>query len=158
MEGVERKINKHLRRWLGIPPSFTSVSLYIRSGQQQLPLSSHVEEFRVAKCTFRNSRDNKVREAGVKTRSGRKREASTGLAQAEGNLKLKDIIAATLSGRQSLGMTHFQNWGKANPRERTTMVQAEIRNPEEEQRKARAVELGSQVAWTWGDLLKRKLT
>ncbi len=74
VEGVERKINSHLRRWLGIPPGFTSVGLYIRSGQLQLPLSSLVEEFQVAKCrvvmTFRDSRDYKVREAGIKTRSG----------------------------------------------------------------------------------------
>lgn len=30
VEGVERRINKHLRKWLGIPPSFTAVGLYIR--------------------------------------------------------------------------------------------------------------------------------
>lgn len=71
-----------------------------RSGQLQLPLSSLVEEFKVAKCrvamTFRDSRDNKVREAGVKNRSGRKWEASTALAQAEGNLKLKDMLKAAV--------------------------------------------------------------
>lgn len=42
VEGTERKINKHLRRWLGIPPSFSSMGLYIRSGQLHLPLSSVV--------------------------------------------------------------------------------------------------------------------
>ena len=162
VEGVERKINTYLRRWLGIPPSFTSVGLYIRSGQLQLPLSSLVEEFRVAKCraamTFRDSRDIKVREAGVKTRSGRKWEASASLAQAEGNLKLKDIIGAACTGRQGLGMTHFQRWGKSNSTERRTLVQAEIRDLEEERRKARAVELASQGAWTRWDLPKRNLT
>lgn len=33
VEGFERKINKHLQRGLGIPPSFSSVNLCIRSGQ-----------------------------------------------------------------------------------------------------------------------------
>lgn len=47
VEGIERRANKHLRKWLGIPPSFTSLGLYIRLGQ--LPLSSVVEEFKVAK-------------------------------------------------------------------------------------------------------------
>lgn len=46
----------------------TSVGLYIRSGQ--LPLSSLVEEFRVAKCRgvviYKDSKDNKVREARIK--------------------------------------------------------------------------------------------
>lgn len=65
VEGIERKTNKHLRRWLGIPPSFSSVGLYIRSGQLQLPLSSVVEECKVAKCRFalslRDSKDVRVR-------------------------------------------------------------------------------------------------
>ena len=75
VEEMERKFNKHLRRWLGIPPSFTSVVLYIRSGQLQLPLSSVVEEFKVAKCrlslTYRDSQDQLTREAGFRTRSVR---------------------------------------------------------------------------------------
>lgn len=72
VEGVERRVNKHLRKWLGIPPSFTSVGLYTRSGQVQLPLSSVVEEFKVAKCRvvmmYQDSTDEKVRRAGVTTR------------------------------------------------------------------------------------------
>ena len=71
VEGVEKRVNKHLRKWLGIPPSFTSVGLYIRSGQLQLPLSSVVKEF---KCRivmmYQDSNDEKVRNAGVTTRSG----------------------------------------------------------------------------------------
>lgn len=44
--GVERRINKYLQKWLGIPSSFTAVGLYIRS--DQLPLSC--VEFKVVKC------------------------------------------------------------------------------------------------------------
>lgn len=112
VEGVERKINKHLRRWLEIPPSFASFGLYIRSGQLQLPLSSVVEEFRVA-MTFRDSRGNKVWEAEVKTRSGQKWEASTALAQVEGNLKVKDIIGAPCTDRQGLGIDPLPKVGKS---------------------------------------------
>lgn len=36
--------------WTNVPPNFTSASLYIRSGQLQLAVSSLVEEFKVAKC------------------------------------------------------------------------------------------------------------
>lgn len=56
----------------------TSAGLFIRSGQ--LLLSSLVEESRVAKGrgveTYKDAKDNKVREAVVKTLSGRKWEAS----------------------------------------------------------------------------------
>ncbi len=49
VEGVERRVNENLCRWLRIPPSFTSIGLKIRSGQLQLLLSSVVKEFKVAK-------------------------------------------------------------------------------------------------------------
>lgn len=62
LEGIERKTNKHLRRWLGIPPSFSSVGLYIPSGLLQLPLLSVAEEYKVAKCrvilSLRESNDD----------------------------------------------------------------------------------------------------
>lgn len=151
VEGIERRVNKNLHRWLGILPSFTAVGLFIRSGQLQLPLSSVVEEFKVAKCRalmmYKGSNDEKVRGAGVTTRSGRKWAADTSLAQAEGMLKLKDIIGNPCIGRQELGTTHFQQWGKADLRQRREMIQAEVRHLEEEGRRARAVELGSQEAW-----------
>ncbi|RXN28661.1 reverse transcriptase [Labeo rohita] len=137
VERVERKINKYLRRWLGIPPSFTSVGLYIRSGQLQLPLSSVVEEFKVAKCrvimTYRDSQDEQVRQAGILTRSGRKWAAASSVAQAE-------------------------TMGKAGSKDRRAMIQEEVRNLEEEGRRVRAVELASQGAWTKWDLPKRKIT
>ncbi len=34
VEKMGRKINKYICKWLGIPPSFTSITLYVRSGQQ----------------------------------------------------------------------------------------------------------------------------
>ncbi len=95
-EGVERQVNKHLRRWLGIPPSFTSIGLYVRPGYLQPPLSSVVEEFKVAKCRdvimYRDSSDENVRDTGITTRSGHKWAADTSVAQAESMLSLKDII------------------------------------------------------------------
>lgn len=66
--GLERRVNKHLCRWIGIPPSFTSVGLYSRSGQ------SVIEEYKAAKCRvvmmYRDPTDEKFRGAGVTTRSG----------------------------------------------------------------------------------------
>ena len=162
VEGMERKFNKHLRRWLGIPPSFTSVGLYIRSGQLQLPLSSVVEEFKVAKCrlslTYRDSEDQLTREAGIRTRSGRKWAASTAVNQAESSLRTKDTIGNLCTGRQGLGTSHFQQWSKSTPREKRTMIQDEVRNLEEEGRRAKSIELATQGAWTRWNLPKRTIT
>ena len=162
VEGVERKVNKHLRRWLGIPPSFTAVGLYIRSGQLQLPFSSVVEEFKVAKCRvammLRDSKDEQVSKAGVTTRSGRKWAADTAVIQAESSLELRDIIGNVCNGRQGLGTSHFTQWRKAGIHQRREMVQAEVRRQEEEIRKAKAVELATQGTWTRWDLPNRRVT
>ncbi|XP_015240280.1 PREDICTED: uncharacterized protein LOC107091067 [Cyprinodon variegatus] len=162
VEGMERKVNKYLRKWLGIPPSFTSVGLYIRSGQLQLPLTSVVEEFKVAKCrvimTYRDSPDDQVRHAGIVTRSGRKWGAEATVTQTESMLKIRDIIGAPCTGRQGLGTSHFQQWSKAGTRERKVMIQEEVSSLEKEGRRSKAVALSSQGAWTKWDLPKRKIT
>ena len=91
--------------------------LYIRSGQLQLPISSVVEEYKVAKCravlTFRESEDDRVRGAGVQTRAGRKWEAKRSVAEAESLLKLRDVIGNPCTGWLGLGMTQFQHWSSA---------------------------------------------
>ncbi|KAL7852193.1 hypothetical protein SRHO_G00179780 [Serrasalmus rhombeus] len=157
-----RRTNKHLRRWLGIPPSFSSVGLYIRSGQLQLPLSSVVEEYKVAKCrvalSLGDSNDDLIRQAGMITRSGRKWAANAAVEQAVSSLKLRDIVGNQCIPQQGLGSAQFQTWGGANTKTRRGMVQAEVRSREEEKRVARAVQEGSQGAWTKWDLPRRKVT
>ncbi|VDI03737.1 Hypothetical predicted protein [Mytilus galloprovincialis] len=41
--------NRHLRKWLGVPKSFSSIGLYNTSSKLQLPLSSITEDFKVTK-------------------------------------------------------------------------------------------------------------
>lgn len=48
VEKPEQSVSNHLRRWLGLPPLFTSTSLYGRSTKLQIPISSLVEELKVA--------------------------------------------------------------------------------------------------------------
>ena len=40
VEVLDRTVSKHLRRWLGVPPSFTNIGLYGKTTKLQLPLSS----------------------------------------------------------------------------------------------------------------------
>ena len=161
-EAMERCVNGFLRRWLGVPPSFTSIGLYSRTAKLQLPLSSLVEEFKVSKCrlvmTLRDSKDEKISEAGVQTRTGRKWSASQAVKQAEDMLTIRDIVGNTCVGRQGLGSSKFKPWKAAKGKDRRDMVQEEIRREEEEGRKARAVELGQQGAWTRWNVPERKIT
>ena len=49
VEAMERKVSRYLRRWLGVPSSFTSIGLiYSNSIQLSLPVFHVVEEFKVA--------------------------------------------------------------------------------------------------------------
>ncbi|CAC5401202.1 unnamed protein product [Mytilus coruscus] len=64
----------------------------------------------------KDSKDSKISKAGIQTRSGRKWSARTAVDQAESILHHKDIVGNTSTGRQGLGMTHFQQWSKALPK------------------------------------------
>ena len=50
VEALERTTNRHLRKWLGVPPSFTRIGLYGKTNKLQLPLSTLVEEFKIKTC------------------------------------------------------------------------------------------------------------
>ena len=162
VELLERSISRHLRRWLGVPPSFTNIGLYGKSNQLQLPISSLTEEFKVAKArlvvTLKQSKDDSIRRAGIETRTGRKWSASQAVDRAESQLHLKDIIGTTTVGRQGLGNTKPMRWSKATTAEKRDMIQAEIRHEEEGTRRARAVSMASQGAWKKWATTSRKLT
>lgn len=64
VEPMERKINRYLSRWLGLPRSINSIALNRRDNILQLPFKSIMEEFKVS-CTsetlqYRDSKDQKV--------------------------------------------------------------------------------------------------
>ena len=110
VESLERITSRHLRKWLGVPPSLTSIGLYGKTNKLQLPLSPLVEEFKVARSrlvlTPRDSPDELIRDAGIEARSSRKWSATEAVKQAENTLKHKDIVGVTAAGRQGIGATN----------------------------------------------------
>ena len=161
VESIERSVNKHLRRWLGVPPCFSSVGLYSKTAKLQLPLTSVVEEFKTGKArlvmTLKDSNDSHVRKAGVEVRTGRKWSAAKAVDEAESRLRHKDIVGAVCIGRQGLGTAHTPRWRGADAAERRQLVQKDVRQREEESRHVRAVEMGKQGEWTKWDTEQRKL-
>lgn len=93
-------------------------------------------EFKVVKCRvpmmYKYSNDEKVKNTGVTTRSGRKRAAGTSGAHAVSALNLKDIIGNPCIGKQGLGSTQFQLCGKADPRRKREMIPAKVWHLKEE--------------------------
>ncbi|KAI8522143.1 hypothetical protein Bbelb_018970 [Branchiostoma belcheri] len=164
LEEVERKISRHLRKWLGLPPSFTRIGLYCRTSRLQLPFTSAVEEFKVCKTrafvTLESSSDKNVSKAGVVLRTGRKWSVEKAVEEARSNLRHRDIVGVVAQGRLGLGAGNpeSQRWSTAGPKERRDMVQKEVRRREEEGRRSQAVSQGVQGAWTkWEGVRDRRV-
>ena len=87
VECIQKTINRWLRRWLGVPQSFSEISLYSTTCKLQLPLKSVVEEYRFIKAgaymTVRESRDDKIKYSGVKLTTGRKWDAISAVLDLE---------------------------------------------------------------------------
>ncbi|XP_052240804.1 uncharacterized protein LOC127851227 [Dreissena polymorpha] len=162
VDSLESMINKSLRRWFGLPSCMTSIGLYNRTGMLQLPLSSIVEEYKVSKArlvlTLRDSSDMSIRNAGIEVRTGRRWSASNAVEQAESRLRHQDIVGTSCQGRQGLGLNTRQPWSSATTVQRRELVQSEIRKEEEEIRKVKAVQMGSQGSWTKWQTTGRKLS
>lgn len=95
------------------------------STKLQIPVSSIVEEFKVAKprllLTLRDSDDNKISAAG------RKWSVSHAVEQAKSSPRHRDIMGAANIGREGLGTRRHQRWEAFPRQEKTALVQTKIR-------------------------------
>ncbi|NJK32032.1 MAG: hypothetical protein HC927_06195 [Deltaproteobacteria bacterium] len=151
VEPMEKRLNGYIRRWLGVPRSFSSIGLYSSGSKLQLPLSSVTEEYKVTKARqvmmLRDSADVKVSGARVEVNTGRKWRADKAVQDAESKLRHGDIVGTTTSGRLGLGCVTRASWKAASVNERRKMVQSEIRSTEEETRQAAATAMKKQGSW-----------
>ena len=114
-EVLERTVSKDLRRWLGVPPSFTNIELYGKTTLLKVPLSFAQEEFKVSKKRL----DQLVRQAGIERRTDRKSSTS----QAEKKAEHRDIFGTPSKGRMGLGNSSKQSqWKTEEPQERRAMI------------------------------------
>ena len=163
VEAIQQHVSKNLRKWLGVPPCFSTVGLYNSTGMLQLPLSSLVEEFKMGKARLhmmlRDSPDEVIRHVSPEVRTGTKWSAAKAVQEAEASLQIKDIIGATQSGRAGLGSTPHQWFSKADSKGRRGMVITELHMFEEEKRMATAAGQAKQCVWTtWEGAQARKLS
>ncbi|KAK0135474.1 hypothetical protein N1851_028685 [Merluccius polli] len=152
VEGLERKINTYLRRWLGIPRSFCSIGLYSTDSKLQLPVISMVEEYKATKTCqammLRDSQDARVGQADIEVRTDRKWSTSRALREAEDCLQHAGIVGSVAQGRLGLGCSTRVSWVKAKTKERRGMVHREVRKAEDERRRVKAVSMNKQGSWT----------
>ena len=67
VEGLERRVSSHLRHWLGLPRSLSSIAFYGNKNKLTLPINSLTEEFMVTRAPD-----------GKKPWTGRSRDLSCG--------------------------------------------------------------------------------
>ena len=160
VERMERLVNRYLRKWLGVPPSFSRVNLYSKSFPATPPISSVVEEFKVTgvrtTLLLKHSKDHIMQ--GVERRSrGTKWSPVKAIEDAESRLRISDIVGTVAQGRKGLGNYKRTAWSKADDVTKRKMVEDEVRKAEEEERRVRATEQGKQCAWvSWDDTESRK--
>ena len=58
VEKMEAKINKYIRKWLGLPPDLSNVAMYCRQTKLKLPLKSIMEEFKSSKVKLQMMLDD----------------------------------------------------------------------------------------------------
>lgn len=163
VEAMERVCSRFIRKWLGVPPAFSSVNLYSKSSKLQLPLSSVVEEFKATKaraaCTLLLSKDKKVRHASNAISCGRKWRPLEAVKEAEGHWRHQEIVGTVCRGRLGLGNYDTKSWAKGDARVRRELVVQRVRETAEEDRRVKAVGLGSQACWVqWEGALDRPMS
>ena len=107
VEEMERKINQHTRKWLGLPSSISSIALYSRSTRLRLPLRSIAEEYKISKIgtqwSLNNSTDNSVREVMPQFLSGRKFRAQEEIEKSQAILAFEEIRRPIQVDRHGVG-------------------------------------------------------
>lgn len=140
---LERLVNSHVRKWLGLPKCFNSVELY-SDRALSLPISSLVEEFKCAKVrletSLTDSRDPVVRGAPPTLATGREWTPAATVLQAKSALIHRDVVGQVQQGRGGFGLgTATPLWRKASTTEQRTMVAEEVHRQEEATRLSKAV-------------------
>ena len=163
VQQLSRICSKHLRKWLGVPPGFSSVNLYSRSSKLVLPFKEVEEEFKATKVrglvTLQSSKDEKARETWLEMSQGTGWSAEEATTKAREALKHQEVLGIVCEGRRGLGNYQAEFWSKSSSKQRRDKIVNEIRKEEENKRRAKAVQQASQGRWTtWETAIERKLT
>ena len=163
VERMEQCVNKFIRKWLGVPPSFSTVGLHSTSTKLQLPTTSLVEDFQKGKARMvlmlHESADPVIRDIQPEIRTGKKWSARAAVDEAEANLRTKEIVGATQHDRAGLGSRPQQWFSQQSQKGRREMILKEMHQMKEEERFAVAAGMAKQGAWTrWEQAEQRKIS
>ena len=94
----------------------------------------------------------------ISVNSRRKWQAGKALDEAERRLRQSDLVGTVTNGRLGLGCITRARWKNASEDSSRELVQLEVRQQEEENRKTKAVKLKAQGSWLqWENTRSKKL-
>ena len=162
VERMEQMINKHMRKWLGVPRSFNTNALYASSFTLSLPMKSLVEEYKTSKARLdmmlNESPDQVIRECAPTLDTGKKWSVTETVRDAKSRLEISEIVGAVTTARHGIGWEANRWFSKESPKVRREMVVDEVRKMEEERRQTQAVGQAQQGRWTcWESVEQRQL-
>ena len=162
VEKFEKLLTKSIKAWLGIPKSLSTAALYGRTTKLQLPIKSLTEEVKVVKArnkvTLEDSKDEKIRNAGVEVNIGRKWKAKQEIEDARSALRMQEIAGIGCRGREGIGVTSRRYYSKVSKKERRKMVVGKVREKEEHRRQVKLTGLGKQGRSCSWEVEERRLT
>ncbi|KAK3748679.1 hypothetical protein RRG08_000911 [Elysia crispata] len=116
VEAIKAKINKVTRRWLGVPPGLTDVTMYCRKAKLRRPLKSILEEYKCGTARLlsmlEDSEDPVVKTVQPTIKKGRKWKVVKAVDEAKECLKIKEVIGQTQTDRKGLGSSTAKWWSK----------------------------------------------
>ena len=147
VERMEKRTSSKLRKWLGVPPSFTNIGLYGNDVKLKLPISSLTEEYKAGKVraalTLKSSKDHCVKNAGVEFVTGRKWKTHNAVDIATSRLRHKDLIGPVSQNRAGLdSQDSFQRFESSDDKQQRDLIVGEIRDITEEERVQRSLAWG----------------
>lgn len=138
--------NQHFRKWLGIPPTFTSIAMYGKGNRQQLPLSSLVEE--------NQDKTGVTYERLFRWICPLSRGCNSYL---QDMLSIRDckpdreLTQKQRHCRTSMyGSTKILQWNRSEQKEKRDMIHSDLRCSEKLARQARAVQWDHREHWIHG--------
>lgn len=145
VEAMERLCRKFMRRWQGVPPTFSLINLYSKTSNLCLPVTTVVEEFKATKVravsTLLLCEDEKVRHLNKTIKRGRRYRPQEAVTEADAYWKHQEIVNVICQGQLDLGQYNDQRWSKASAKGRRALVVQRVREVAEEDCSVKAVGL-----------------
>ena len=129
---IERTCSTYIRKWLGLPCTINTSSLYRQKGALQLPLISIMEIYKAGKVrtvmTLRESRDHETSDRPPDVRTVRKWKAEVATDEIISSLEHGNIVSPAQPDRLGLGYGDFRPFRKMSQQDRRKPAAGQVRS------------------------------